>query len=167
LHARKAIRFDAFYAVMFVAKGDSKKDRLTRTVRIGLLLQAYGPLLTRKQKEFVELHYNEDMSFGEIAREFGVSRQAIHDAVRQAEAAMEHYEDCLGLVARGGGRIAPVGQAAPATADGNAAKLGPIIEKLAHLRRRLATQGVIYDATDYVRALDEVIAHLQAKTAKG
>lgn len=152
---------------MFVAKEDSRENRLARTVRIGRLLQAYGSLLTERQKEFVRLHYNEDMSFGEIAREFGVSRQAVHDAVHQAEASMEHYESCLGLVARTGGQAVPVGQAAPAAAPGNATKIGPVIERLAHLRRRLATQGVIYDTTDYVRALDEVIAHLQGETHKG
>ena len=115
------------------------------------MLEAYGALLTERQREFVRLHCHKDLSFGEIAREFGVSRQAVHDAVRQAEITMEQYEARLGLLVRSAGK-----QIVPA-----AEKLKPIIEKVAALRRRLATQGIIYDTTDYLRALDELLALLR------
>lgn len=132
----------------------SADSRLVRKVRAGALLEMYGALLTERQREFVRLHHSEDMSLGEIARDFGVSRQAIHDAVRQAEATMEHYEAALGLLANSAGQ------------DGeeqaqDAGTLEPIIEELDGLRRRLGSQGIIYDSDDYVRVLDGVVERLK------
>lgn len=131
------------------------------------MLETYGGLLTERQKEFVRLHCHEDLSFGEIAREYRVSRQAVHDAVRQAEAAMEHYEAELGLLGRPGR-----GRDKADLSDGSdlsdksdqsdmAAVLGPVVEKLENVRRRLAGQGVVYDVSEYVRGLDEVIRSLR------
>ena len=143
---------------------DNEDARIARAVRIGRLLETYGPLLTERQREFVRLHYHEDLSFGEIARDASVSRQAVHDAVRQAETAMEHYETSLRLLGRS---ITPApkplaGETIPETARGiPASGLEPIIEKLDALRRRLASQGIIYDTSDYVRKCDEVLADLR------
>lgn len=72
-----------------------------KRVRIGLLLDAYGDLLTDKQQNFMRLYYEQDLSFGEIAAEAGVSRQAVFDAVRHGEATVEEYEAKLGLAAGG------------------------------------------------------------------
>lgn len=69
--------------------------------RISLLLDAYGDLLTDKQRNFMRLYYEGDLSFGEIAREHEVSRQAIFDSVRHGEDALERFESVLGLVAAG------------------------------------------------------------------
>lgn len=85
--------------------------------RISLLLDAYGELLTDKQQDFLRRYYEEDFSFGEIAREYNVSRQAIFDSVKHGEAALENYERVLGLVegreeGRGILRPARLGQAA-------------------------------------------------------
>jgi len=135
---------------------------------MGRLLETYGALLTERQREFVRLHYHEDMSFGEIARDFGVSRQAVHDAVSQAEAAMEHYEAGLGLLARSGRGQAPPAAAAPTEVHPaiSPASLEPIIEKLSSVRRHLATRGIIYDPSDYVRTLDDVLALLRELTGR-
>jgi hypothetical protein len=143
-----------------VSARDSEEYKLAKTIRMGRLLETYGPLLTERQREFVRLHYHDDLSFGEIAHDFGVSRQAVHDAVRQAKAAMEHYEAGLGLLAR-----SVRGQGAPPRVEQTVSSdfLEMIIEKLNHLRRNLATQGVIYDTKDYVRSLDEVIARLRER----
>jgi len=48
----------------------------------------------------VELHYLDDWSLGEIAEQFGVSRQAVHDNLRRAEEQMEGYEENLHLFAQ-------------------------------------------------------------------
>lgn len=71
-----------------------------RVVRIGWLLDAYGPLLTARQRQAVELYYHEDLSLGEVAAELGVSRQAVHDLLRRTEAALEGYERNLGHAGR-------------------------------------------------------------------
>lgn len=73
---------------------------LERLVRLSLLFDFYGPLLTERQRRFLELHYHEDWSLGEIAQHFGVSRQAVHDLLRRAEQALDSYEARLGLVER-------------------------------------------------------------------
>lgn len=138
------------------------EKRLARTVRIGHLLELYGALLTERQREFVRLHCNEDLSFGEIARQFGVSRQAVHDAVRQAEAAMEDYETHLGLLARSaGGPALPTGEPAATDKTVPAGEIDPILAELDLLRQRLATQGIIYDAMEHVRTLDAVLERLR------
>ncbi|MBT9176099.1 MAG: hypothetical protein DDT20_00401 [Firmicutes bacterium] len=69
-------------------------------VQMGLLLDFYGGLLTERQLLACRLYFAENLSLGEIASELGISRQAVHDTVRRAEAALLGYEEKLGLVAR-------------------------------------------------------------------
>ncbi|MBT9133901.1 MAG: hypothetical protein DDT37_00714 [Firmicutes bacterium] len=69
-------------------------------VRMGLLLDFYGGLLTERQLLACRLYFAENLSLGEIASELGISRQAVHDTVRRAEAALLSYEEKLQLVAR-------------------------------------------------------------------
>ena len=65
--------------------------------RKALLFDVYGPLLTKKQQTVYDLAVGEDMSFGEIAEEVGVSRQAVHDLVRRTGQILADYEEKLGL----------------------------------------------------------------------
>ena len=65
-----------------------------------MLFDFYGELLTGKQREYYDLHYNEDLSLHEIAEQNGVSRQAVWDIIRRAEAAMTEMEEKTGFVAR-------------------------------------------------------------------
>jgi len=73
---------------------------LNKVLRIGQLYDFYNALLTEKQQDCLNMHYLQDLSLAEIAEEFGVSRQAIHDILRRAEQTLEDYEEKLGLVAR-------------------------------------------------------------------
>lgn len=70
------------------------KDLETMT----LLIDFYGPLLTQRQQELVQAYYLEDLSLAEIAGEDGVSRQAVHDLIKRAEAALHETEAKLGFV---------------------------------------------------------------------
>ena len=65
-----------------------------------LLYDFYGQLLTKRQQEVMELYNEENLSLGEIADEFGISRQGVHDALHKAQKALEEYEEKLGLVER-------------------------------------------------------------------
>lgn len=73
---------------------------LAKTVRHGLLLDFYGPLLTEQQREVVRSYFEEDLSLAEIAEQRAVSRAAVHDLIHRAVRALEGYEERLGLVSR-------------------------------------------------------------------
>lgn len=73
-----------------------KDETLMRT----MLFDFYGELLTGKQREYYDLHYNEDLSLQEIAEQNGISRQAVWDIIRRAEAAMTELEAKTGFVER-------------------------------------------------------------------
>ncbi len=65
-----------------------------------MLFDFYGDLLTEKQKEYYDLHYNSDLSLFEIAEMSGTSRQAVWDIIRRAEQTLREIEAKTGLVAR-------------------------------------------------------------------
>lgn len=71
---------------------------LDKTVELARLLDAYGELLTERQRECLSLFYEEDFSLAEIAERFAISRQAVHDAIRHGEAQLLDYEGTLNLV---------------------------------------------------------------------
>lgn len=68
--------------------------------RISLLYDFYGQLLTKRQKEVMDLYHGENLSLSEIAEEFSISRQGVHDSLKNAEKALVEYEAKLGLVAK-------------------------------------------------------------------
>lgn len=61
----------------------------------GYLLDFYGPLLTDKQREAMDMYYNMDYSLAEIAAEFGVTRQCVHRFILQGEKRVEEMESTL------------------------------------------------------------------------
>lgn len=73
---------------------------LEDTNRINLLYDFYGSLLTAKQREFLELYYQHDLSLMEIAVNSGISRQGVHDLLKRAVRALEKAEERMGLMAR-------------------------------------------------------------------
>lgn len=68
--------------------------------RANQMLDAYGALLTPRQREFFRRYFADDLSLGEIAAQMRVSRQAVHDGLRRALEALARYESALRLVAR-------------------------------------------------------------------
>ena len=70
-------------------------DTLMKT----MLLDFYGELLTDKQREYYDLHYNSDLSLQEIAEQSGVSRQAVWDIIRRADAILTQTEAKTGFMA--------------------------------------------------------------------
>ena len=73
---------------------------MEKLAMINLLYDFYGQLLTERQRRFVELYYGDDLSLGEIAEQFGVSRQAVYDILKRSEQSLTDYESKLGLVSR-------------------------------------------------------------------
>lgn len=74
--------------------------RIDDIAQTSLLYDFYGQLLSRRQREVMELYHEENLTLAEIAKEFGISRQGVHDALKNAEKALNEYEEKLGLVAK-------------------------------------------------------------------
>ena len=70
------------------------------TVERTMLFDFFGELLTEKQKQYYDLHYNADLSLAEIAEQEGISRQGVWDIIRRAEATLRRAEERTGLVRR-------------------------------------------------------------------
>lgn len=68
-----------------------------KNLEISLLLDFYGDILTQKQKEVIELYYNEDLSLAEIANDEGITRQGVRDSIKRGEAVLLDMEERLGL----------------------------------------------------------------------
>ena len=73
---------------------------LRKKMDLSWLAAFYGGMLTEKQLEVLTLHCDEDLSFGEIAEEVGISRQAVHETLNRAEARLEEMEQTLGVARR-------------------------------------------------------------------
>ncbi len=71
---------------------------LEKTTRMNYLFDFYQSLLTQKQRSYMSLYYLDDLSLGEIAEEFDVSRQAVYDNIKRTEAMLEEYEEKLMLL---------------------------------------------------------------------
>ncbi|MDP4094441.1 MAG: putative DNA-binding protein [Bacillota bacterium] len=65
---------------------------------ITLLMDFYGQLLTARQYEIMDLHYNDDLSLAEIAEQLNISRQGVFDNIKRGKAALDEFEAKLGLV---------------------------------------------------------------------
>ena len=65
-----------------------------------LLFDYYGDLLTEKQRLCFDMHYNQDLSLGEIAQELSISRQAVYDNLSRTEALLRNMEAKTGCVSR-------------------------------------------------------------------
>ena len=79
---------------------ERKSDALAKTNRMNMLFDYYGSLLTEKQRLYMSYYFHEDYSLGEIAEQFRISRQAIYEHIKRAEAVLEEYEEKLQLLAK-------------------------------------------------------------------
>lgn len=68
--------------------------------RISLLADYYGAVLPVRSLELLRKYYDEDMSLTEIADVFGISKQAVSEALSKAAAELMLYEQKLGLLQR-------------------------------------------------------------------
>ena len=56
------------------------------------LYDLYGSLLTDKQKEYFEDYYFSDLSITEMAINYSISRNGVHDQIKRSVKALEEYE---------------------------------------------------------------------------
>ena len=71
---------------------------MEKIVEQGLLYDFYGELLTEHQRNVYEDAVYNDMSLAEIAEQYGISRQGVHDLIRRCDKLLVGYEEKLQLV---------------------------------------------------------------------
>lgn len=73
---------------------------LEKLERLIFLYDFYGPLLTERQKQAIELYYEADLSLSEVAQQMAITRQGVYDLLKRTEHALEDYESKLRLATR-------------------------------------------------------------------
>ena len=71
---------------------------MDKNVKVSMLLDIYGKLLTEKQYFLLDDYYNQDLSLSEIAENEGITRQAVRDNLKKGENKLFEYEEKLGFM---------------------------------------------------------------------
>lgn len=86
---------------MYDAKGVYQTgDKMEKIVEQNLLFDFYGELLTEHQQNVYQDAVFNDMSLSEVADNYGISRQGVHDLLKRCDKTMQEYEDKLHLISR-------------------------------------------------------------------
>ncbi len=110
---------------------------MEKGLNMSLLLDFYGDMLTDKQREAMELHYNEDLSLAEIADITGLTRPGVRDRLVKSKDILEELEDKLGLIARFENikqEISDISQQLEALKNGGNCDIDGILNKLSDLQ---------------------------------
>lgn len=73
---------------------------MEKNVKVSMLCQIYGKLLTEKQINILEDYYNNDYSLSEIAENNNITRQAVRDNLKKGENKLFELEGKLGIMNR-------------------------------------------------------------------
>lgn len=68
---------------------------MEKSIKISMLLELYGKLLTEKQADTVDLYYNQNLSLSEIAEELNITRQGVRKNLVYAEEKLFDFEEKL------------------------------------------------------------------------
>ncbi|NLM26121.1 MAG: YlxM family DNA-binding protein [Firmicutes bacterium] len=71
---------------------------MEKTIRMNLLFDFYGPLLTERQQDIYQMYFCEDLSLSEVGEQLDISRQAVYDVLKRSSATLEEFEAKLKLV---------------------------------------------------------------------
>ncbi len=71
---------------------------MSKDLRFSELLECYGAMLTDKQRDALDLYYNEDLSLAEIAQDLSISRQGVRDSIKRGEETLTTLENEVGLL---------------------------------------------------------------------
>lgn len=68
---------------------------MEKGIKISMLLEIYGKMLTEKQADTVDLYYNQNLSLSEIAEELNITRQGVRKNLVYAEDKLFDFEEKL------------------------------------------------------------------------
>ena len=71
---------------------------LEKNVKVSMLCQIYGKMLTEKQYEVINDYYNNDLSLSEIAENHQITRQAVRDIIKKGENKLFELEEKLAFM---------------------------------------------------------------------
>ncbi len=70
---------------------------MEKNIKLTILYDIYGKLLTEKQRQIFELYYISDLSLREIAQNLDISYQAVRDSIKSSEHMLSMFEDVIGM----------------------------------------------------------------------
>ena len=70
---------------------------MAKDLKMCVLLDIYGGLITEKQFEVMDFYYNQDYSLAEISEHLGITRQGVRDSIKRAEQVISECEEKLKL----------------------------------------------------------------------
>jgi len=76
----------------------AKDSSMEKKVEVGILIEIYGKLLTKKQFDILDNYYNMDLSLSEIAENNGITRQAVRDIIKKGEKKLFEFEEKLQIM---------------------------------------------------------------------
>jgi len=106
-------------------------------LRETLLYDFYGELLTKRQRDYYELYYLNDLSLSEIALQYGISPQAVNDALRRTARLLRRYEDVLGTIAQHAARVEMAGRLQEYVSDEENRKSEDFFEKIIYMAEEI------------------------------
>lgn len=71
---------------------------MNNDIKIVLLYDIYGSLLTKKQREIFEEYYLYNLSLREIADNRKISYQAVSDSIKKSEKMLEEFESKVNML---------------------------------------------------------------------
>ena len=71
---------------------------LEKSIRLCLLNDFYGNLLTQNQQKVLDSYLNFNMTLSEISENLHITRQGVLDTIKKATAKLEIYEQKLGML---------------------------------------------------------------------
>lgn len=118
---------------------------MAQNLEITMLVDIYGAMLTDKQRDFLSLYYDEDLSLAEIAANEGITRQGVRDAIKRAEAQLIDMEEKLGFEKR---------------LRENLKKIGDIQSVVAEIRKYNSYHGMSRELAGKADKIEELLNQL-------
>ena len=71
---------------------------MEKNVKVSMLCEVYGNLLTKKQLSILQDYYDKDLSLSEIAQNQEITRQAVRDIIKKGENKLFEFEEKLSFM---------------------------------------------------------------------